>query len=115
MEYAGVYTIAAAGITIGLNMIRQVHMFYKLKNVWPLSDYQLLVEFENGEQKRYDVKPLFDKWEPFKVLLMTKGLFEQVRVDAGSYAVSWNDDIDLSCNELFINGVTAESPKNGEY
>ena len=79
-------------------------MFNKVKNVYPLPDYKLLVDFTTGEKKQYNVKPLFDKWEPFKALVITKGLFEQVRVDAGGYGVSWNDNIDLSCNELYDNG-----------
>jgi hypothetical protein len=80
-------------------------MFYKVKAVNPLPDYRLLVRFGNGERKQYNVKPLFDKWEAFHALFLTKGLFEQVRVDTGGYGVSWNDDIDLSCNELYNNGV----------
>ena len=64
----------------------------------------LLVHFMNGVYKQYDVKPLFQKWEAFKALASTKGLFDQVHVDAGGYGISWNDDIDLSCNELYNNG-----------
>ena len=80
-------------------------MFYKVKDVQPLPDYILNVSFVSGEQKKYNVKPLFEKWEPFKALEMIDGLFEQVKVDAGGYGVSWNDDIDLSCNELYTRGV----------
>lgn len=36
-----------------------------------------------GEQKQYDIKPLFDKIEAFKPILNMKWLFEQVKVDAG--------------------------------
>ena len=82
-------------------------MFYKIKKVTPLSNYILLVIFENGECKKYGVKQLFDKWEIFKSFLYIKGLFEQVKVDTGGYGISWNDDIDLSCNELYNNGTIA--------
>lgn len=34
-----------------------------------------------------------------------KGLSEQVKVDVGGYGISWNDEIDLSCDELYDNGV----------
>ena len=37
-----------------------------------------------------------------------KGLFEQVQVDSGGYGISWNDDIDLSCNELWENGTVVD-------
>lgn len=40
----------------------------------------------------------------FKALTSIQGLFEQVKVDAGGYGISWNDEIDLSCNELYENG-----------
>ncbi len=80
-------------------------MFYKVQDVKPLEKYKLLVTFTNGEIKNYDVKPLFEKWEVFKDLIYINGLFQQVKVDAGGYGISWNDDIDLSCNELYYNGV----------
>ncbi|MDR0220974.1 MAG: DUF2442 domain-containing protein [Lachnospiraceae bacterium] len=80
-------------------------MFKKVQAVKPLPEYNLLVQFQNGEQKRYNVRPLFDKWEPFKALALTSGLFEQVKVDVGGYGVSWNDEVDLSCDELYYNGV----------
>lgn len=80
-------------------------MFYRVQSVKPLPEYRLLVTFVGGEEKQYNVKPLFDKWQPFKVLAETKGLFEQVKVDTGGYGISWNDEIDLSCNELYENGV----------
>ena len=80
-------------------------MFYKIQDVKPLEKYKLLVTFTNGEIKNYDVKPLFEKWEVFKDLIYINGLFQQVKVDAGGYGISWNDDIDLSCDELYYNGV----------
>jgi hypothetical protein len=47
------------------------------------------------------VKPLFEKWTAFQTLSRVSGLFEQVRVDAGGYGISWNEYIDLSCDELY--------------
>ncbi len=79
-------------------------MFYKVKTVQPLPDFNLLVGFVTGEKRQYDITPLFDKWEMFKALKNTQGLFEQVKVDAGGYGISWNDEIDLSCDELYHNG-----------
>ena len=43
-------------------------MFYKIKNVKPLPDLILSVEFVSGEQKIYDVKPLLKKWDAFNDL-----------------------------------------------
>jgi len=79
-------------------------MFHKIKKIQPLSDYKLLVNFASGEQKKYNVESLFDKWESFRAFIFTTGLFEQVQLDSGGYGVSWNDELDLSCNELYNNG-----------
>lgn len=79
-------------------------ILHKVQDVTPLNDFRLLVTFKNQEQREYDVKPLFQKWEAFLPLAGDKGLFNQVRVDVGGYGISWNDDIDLSCDELYFNG-----------
>ena len=79
-------------------------MFYKVKEVEALDNYILLVTFENKIRKKYDIKPLFEKWEIFKNLINITGLFKNVKVDKGGYGISWNEEIDLSCNELWNNG-----------
>ncbi len=79
-------------------------MFYKIKNVIPLEDMILLVEFENGKMKKYDIKPLMNKWEIFKDL-SNDALFPMVKVDNGGYGIVWNKYIDLSGNELWENGI----------
>ena len=79
-------------------------MFHKISDVKPLPNYILSVSFMNGEKRKYDVTTLFSKWEEFKSLSTVHGLFEQVKVDAGGYGVSWNDELDLSCDELYFYG-----------
>mgnify|MGYP001093736324 CR=1 FL=1 len=78
-------------------------MFHKVKNVTALQDFILEIIFEDNSIKYYDVKPLFNKWIIFKSLKDISGLFEQVKIDIGGYGISWNDEIDLSCNELYTN------------
>lgn len=80
-------------------------MFYRIDSVQACADYNLLVTFKNGEQKLYDVKLLFLKYQAFTVLKTITGLFEQVKVDTGGYDIIWNDELDLSCNELYEHGV----------
>ena len=82
-------------------------MFHKIKSVKPLSDMVLYIEFNDGNVKHYDVKPLINKWEVFKDL-KENNLFDFVSVDTGGYGIVWNDYIDLSCNELWENGKNAE-------
>ena len=31
--------------------------------------------------------------------------FEDVHIDAGGHGIAWNDRIDLSCKELWDNGI----------
>ena len=79
-------------------------MFHKLKNIKPLKKYILEVTFQDNTIKHYDVSKLFEKWTIFQKLKTEEGLFEHVKIDIGGYGISWNDEIDLSCNELWENG-----------
>ena len=88
-------------------------MFHKIKTVNPLPDYKLSVQFVEGVTKIYDIKPLFEKWDVFKTLRDNPNLFTSVEVDAGGYSIIWNDDIDLSCDELFANGKFVKTPFDG--
>ncbi len=65
-------------------------------------DYVLHVTFENGVTKLYDIKPRLNH-ERFNVL-RDKGFFKSVQVDRGGFGISWNDDVDLSENELWTEG-----------
>lgn len=80
-------------------------MFHKVKSVKSLDNYILEIVFENNIIKYYDVSNLFEKWIVFQKLKTINGLFNQVKVDDGGYGVSWNEEIDLSCNELWENGI----------
>ncbi len=81
-------------------------MFHKVKSVEPLDNFILLITFENGVKKNYDLKPLFSKYEVFNLLANSPNIFKNVKVDIGGYGISWNSDIDLSCNELWDNGIS---------
>lgn len=88
-------------------------MFHKVKAVNPLPDYRLSVQFAEGITKSYDVKALFSKWKAFASLENHPDLFYEVQVDVGGYGVIWNDELDISCDELFENGETVETPFDG--
>ena len=88
-------------------------MFHKVKSVNAMPNHRLCVQFSEGVTKIYDVKPLFAKWPVFKMLENDMELFSSVSVDAGGYGVVWNDELDLSCNELFENGKVIRTPFDG--
>jgi len=75
---------------------------YKVVSVKATDDYKLLVTFDNGIVKEYDMKPKLNEW-PFE-LLKNKAFFKAVKVDPGGYGVSWNSEMDLSEYELWKNG-----------
>lgn len=87
-------------------------MFHKIKNVSPLPEYFLSVQFAEGCTKIYDVKPLFDSIPVFLELKDTH-LFSDVYVDVGGHGIVWNDDLDLSCEELWENGIKVETCFDG--
>ena len=84
-------------------------MFYKVKKVKPLENYELLVNFVIGVTKKYKVKPLIKKYDMFKKL-EDISLFNKVYTDKSGYAVMWTEDIDISCNELWNNGELVNTP-----
>lgn len=87
-------------------------MFHKIKNVAAISDYRLSVQFCEGVTKIYDVKPLFEQLPVFIALKNEEDFFD-VTVDVGGYGIIWNDDLDISCNELWENGIQVDTPFDG--
>ena len=87
-------------------------MFHKIKTVSALPEYRLSVQFAEGVTKIYDVKPLFKSIPQFKALENFPE-FGAVTVDVGGYGIVWNDDLDLSCDELWENGLEVKTPFDG--
>lgn len=76
----------------------------KINSAKVINDHTLLIEFDNSSKKEYDIRPLLVKeiFSPLKNF----AFFKNVQVDAGGYAVFWNEDIDLSEYELWTHGKT---------
>lgn len=87
-------------------------MFHKINSVNALSDYRLSVKFAEGVTKIYNVKPLIDKYPLFSSLVNPE-IFFSVEVDIGGYGVIWDDNADISCDELFAGGDIIETPFDG--
>jgi hypothetical protein len=77
---------------------------HKITKIITLKKYVLLAQFENGEQRQYDLQPIISEIDAFKTLAIINGLFEQARVCSSGYGISWNDDIDIACEEIYKNG-----------
>ncbi len=76
----------------------------KVIDVVPLLDLELLVFFEDGAVKKFDVKKLFEQWPEYRAL-ENESLFKKIKVEAGGYGISWNEELDCSEGELYQNGV----------
>ena len=66
-------------------------------NVEAKPDYKLLLEFENGEKRVFDMSPYMDK-KPF-VQLKGSPLFAKAFVDCGT--VVWPGNIDIAPETLY--------------
>ena len=89
-------------------------MFHKITSLAALPDYILLVGFADGEFKQFDLKPLMEKYPPFKTLKDVDGLYEQAKIDAGGYGIVWNDDLDISAEGIYEKGVACAAPDDVE-
>ena len=78
----------------------------QIKDVTPLDDYVLLLEFKSGEKRLFDVKPLLDK--PVFQPLRDKELFTKVHV-VFDYTIAWNNEIDLCPDSLYLASIPVES------
>lgn len=82
----------------------------KIKNAVVADQKTIIVTFDNGEVKLYDVSRLLhnDMFSP----LNNHAFFKNVKVEPGGYAVYWNEMIDISEYELWKNGVSYNSPSD---
>lgn len=85
-------------------------MFHRIENVKVLKDFMLQVEFQEGGSKLYDAKPLVESNPAFSRIRKNPIFFEDAKVDTGGYGIVWDDDADLSCNELWENGTEIQTP-----
>jgi hypothetical protein len=81
-----------------------------VKSIQFKDDYCLLLTFENGEKRIFDLKPLFDK--PVFTKLKNIALFKTARVVSGS--VEWQGEVDLSYDTLYLESkvVGATQPQH---
>jgi len=76
-------------------------------NVTPLSGYKLLVAFDNGENRVFDVNPyLRGDW--FSEL-RDANVFNAVTVSG--YSVAWPDGQDIAPDCLYVNSVRVNGPE----
>lgn len=80
-------------------------MTNRIISVKPIGKTKLLATFQNGTEKSYDVKLLFDMFPQMQILEKDKALFDNVSLDTGGYGISWNDELDIDSEEIWENGI----------
>ena len=68
-----------------------------------LNDTTFNATFADGEVVNFDVRTLFDKYPVFRALENNE-LFQKLKIDGVGYGVSWNDDLDLSSDGIYVRG-----------
>jgi hypothetical protein len=76
----------------------------KVTRATPQSNHRLLLEFDNGETRLFDLTPWLDKGV-FRALRDSPE-FAQVRVVDGS--VEWPGEIDLSYDTLYLRSAAVK-------
>lgn len=74
-------------------------MIKRVTTVYPLEGTKLIVWFQGGESRLFDCKKNLSRSE-FAQIKKTS-TFENAEVTAAGYAVSWNDEIDVTSKDLF--------------
>ncbi len=72
--------------------------------VKPRPDFQLDLEFKNGERRRFDMRPLL-KIKPWN-RISTVNLFERARIEYGT--VVWPGEIDIAPETLYDDSIPLE-------
>lgn len=76
----------------------------RINTVRANDDWTLEVAFDDGTERRYDVKPLLE-CEAFSGL---KNIEMFRRVHNGGYFVEWDNEADLSADTLYIEGKSIQ-------
>jgi hypothetical protein len=72
-------------------------MYLAVKDVKPSKDYQLILTFENGEKRKFDMKPYLDIGI-FREL-KDKAQFDTVHLNFDT--IEWNNEADLDPQDLY--------------
>lgn len=73
----------------------------RVAKVAPENDFSLMLDFTNGERRRFDVRPYLE----FGVFQRLKNpeLFKQARVAFGT--VCWPGELDISPDTLYLESI----------
>lgn len=79
-------------------------MFKKIAAVQPFAKTKLIVWFVDGEARLFDSAPLIRKNREYAAL-KDEDMFYAAKLAAEGYGISWGDELDLGCKEIYEGSV----------
>ena len=76
-------------------------MYLAIKNVQPTPNYQLILTFENGEKRQFDMNPYLGIWIFRELKDVT--IFNSVKVSFDT--IEWENEADLDPELLYNNST----------
>jgi len=76
-------------------------MYLAVKTVKPINNYNLILTFDNGEKRQFDMKPYLDRGIFQELKDISK--FNTVRVSFDT--IEWDNEADLDPEILYENSV----------
>ena len=77
-------------------------MYLAIKGVHPINNYNLILTFENGEKRQFDMRPYLNKGIFHELQDILK--FNAVRISFDT--IEWENEADLDPEFLYKNSVT---------
>ncbi|GER92603.1 DUF2442 domain-containing protein [hot springs metagenome] len=79
-------------------------MYLSVKNVKPLNDYKLLLEFENNEKRIFDVSPYLNIGKFSE--LQDRSLFNSVKIKFDT--IEWANNLDIDPEFLYEKSIKVD-------
>ncbi len=76
-------------------------MYLAITSVIPINDYNLILTFENGEKRQFDMNPFLDKGIFKELRNIAK--FNSVRISFDT--IQWDNEADLDPETLYLDSV----------
>ena len=80
----------------------------RVRKATPLEDFEMLIEFEDGSQKKIDLEP-FLHGEIFEPIRKNPKMFQDVRIEGGT--IAWANGADIDPDVLYYDLKPARTDK----
>ena len=82
-----------------------------IKSIKTLENYKIEAVFFSGDKRVFDVKSLYEKHPEYRILSQDHKLWNSAKLLPYGSGVYFNDDLDLTAEEIWKNGTNAGKDK----